>query len=414
MLKNHEKLQKIIDLGAEICQIHDVDMLLGKILGAARKIVNADAGTIYIKQGNSLKFSHTQNETLRKRLSPGKKLLQKTSSIPITHNSISGYVASTGKTVNISDVYWLNTDRVPYAFDRSFDKKTHYLTQSMLTLPLRNNHNQVTGVMQLINAHNDDGEVIPFFENDIPLIEIFADNAVMALERAQTTRSEILGLIRFLTKLRDPEETEGHVNRIGAYSVEIYERWAHTKGIPWGKIEANIDVLRMAAMLHDIGKLAIPNTIREKPAQFTAKEYAVMKQHTVKGAKMLLNSAKSTYEEVAAEIALNHHEYWDGSGYPGHVNIETGLPISSNGNGKGKARGKKGTEIPVYGRIVAIADTYDALLHRRVFRKAMRPDDVLKIIKRGAGIRFDPEMVDAFFSCLDTIQAIGQRFPETN
>jgi HD-GYP domain-containing protein (c-di-GMP phosphodiesterase class II) len=168
----------------------------------------------------------------------------------------------------------------------------------------------------------------------------------------------------------------------------------------------------MAAMLHDIGKLAIPQSIRQKPDKFTAEEYKVMKQHTVKGAQMLLKTAQTEYEEVAAEIALNHHEYWNGSGYPGHIKIKNGQVITGNNNNQRRPRGKQGKEIPVFGRIVAIADVYDALSCRRVFREALQEEDVLKTLKKGAGRHFDPEMIGVFFSRLETIRAIAQRFPE--
>lgn len=412
MLSDHQKSQQLIDLGMEITQVQDLDVLLEKILSAARQLVNADAGTIYMKHGKLLRFSHAQNATLQKRLSPGQKLAYKTFSVPINHHSISGYVASTGETLNIPDVYQLNTGQFSYAFDSSYDEKTNYRTQSMLTIPLKNKQNQIVGVMQLINAQNEQGEVVPFSKNDIPLVRIFANHATLAIERAQITRSEILGLVRVLTELRDPEETEAHVNRIGAYSAQIYKAWASKKKVPQAEIEMKAELLRMAGMLHDLGKLAVPHIIRERTSKFTAEEYELMKQHTIKGAQMLLKSAQTQYEKVAAEIALNHHEYWDGSGYPGHVDPLSGQVIAGYSDEHGKPRGKCGQEIPVFGRIVAIADVYDALLCRRAFRAAMRETDVLKILKKGAGRRFDPEMIEAFFSSLHTIRAIAQHFPE--
>ena len=165
-------------------------------------------------------------------------------------------------------------------------------------------------------------------------------------------------------------------------------------------------------MLHDLGKLAIPHQIRGKPGRLTAEEYEIIKQHTVKGAQMLLKSAGTTYEEVAVEIALNHHESWDGSGYPGHVDSLTGQVIPGYEDEQGKPRGKHGEEIPVFGRVVAVADVYDSLSCRRVYREALKESSVLKILERGAGKSFDPEMIDAFFFSLDTIRSIGQHFPE--
>jgi len=411
-MQNHHKLQQLINLGIDIAHIQDIDLLLEKILTAARELVQADAGTIYIKDDGHLLFSHTQNNTFQSRLPSGRKFIYKTSKVPINRNSISGYVASTGETLKIEDVYCLAPGAVPYSFDRSYDEKTHYRTQSMLTIPLKNNASEVIGVMQLINAMNDDGEIIAFPEDEIPLVQIFAHHAALAIERAQETRSEILGLVGILAELRDPEETEGHVNRVAAYAAEIYEAWAISRHISTDEIEKNSEIIRMAAMLHDIGKLAIPQELREKPKTFTAEEYEQMKQHTIKGAQMLRASAQSEYETFAAEIALNHHEYWDGSGYPGHVNIDTGRPIAGYENGNGKPRGKREDEIPIFGRIVAIADVYDALSCRRVFREAMSEADILRTLRHGAGKRYDPDMIEAFFSRLHTIRVIGKRFPD--
>jgi putative nucleotidyltransferase with HDIG domain len=412
MFSDHQKLQQIVDLGMEIARIHDLDVLLEKILSAARKLVNADAGTIYIKSGNCLKFSHTQNDTLQKSVGRGKTSIYDIASVKLDHHSIAGHIGLTGETMAIADVYGLDTANGPYTFDHSYDEKANYRTHSMLAIPLKNNQNQVIGVMELLNAQNKDNQIVPFTETDIPIVRVFANNAAMAIERAQMTRTEILGLVRVLTELRDPEETEAHVSRVGAFSGEIYLVWAQKKGLARAEIETNVETLRMAAMLHDIGKLAVPYSIREKPGRFTAEEYELMKQHTVKGAQMLLETAKSEYEEIAAEIALTHHEYWDGTGYPGHVKPETGRVLPGYDNGHGKARGKRGTEIPLFGRIVAIADAYDALSCNRPFRKALKEAEILKTLEKEAGRRFDPELLGAFFSTLESIRAIAHRFPE--
>jgi putative nucleotidyltransferase with HDIG domain len=266
--------------------------------------------------------------------------------------------------------------------------------------------------MHLINARNDAGEVIPFSEEDLPLMKIFANHVAIPIERAQTARVRILGMIRLLTELNDPEETEIHLNRVGAYSAEIYKVWAHKKGIPYSKIETDAETLRKAAVLHDLGKVAIPQSIRQKPDKLTIEEYNIMKQHSVKGAQMLLKSSQSEYEDTAVQIALSHHECWDGTGYPGHINPLTNQVIPGYEDEQGQPRGKKGEEIPTFGRIVAIADVYDALLCHRFHRKALKEPEVLEIFKKEAGSRFDPEMIDIFFSCLDTIRAITKQFPE--
>jgi putative nucleotidyltransferase with HDIG domain len=410
MANEQQKLQQILNFSLEITQMQDIDILLEKILSVARKLVNADAGYIYIKEGGKLQCRHVHNETLQKQVAPGKKLAFPTFSIPISERSISGYVAITGETLNIPDISFLPDDQ-PYSSDKYYDESSRYHTYSLLVVPLKRNREEIIGVMNLINARNDEGAVIPFAEDDVPFIRIFANHVSVSIERAQTTRTRILGMIRVLTELHDPEETEAHVNRVGAYSAEIYEAWARKKGMSQAKIEADAEILRMASMLHDLGKLAIPYKIWKKPERLTTEEYEIIKQHTVKGAQMLHKSAQTEYEEVAVQIALNHHEYWNGEGYPGHVDLLSGEVIPGYEDEQGKPRGKKGEEIPVFGRVVAIADVYDSLLCRRIYRTALKEPQVLKILKKESGKHFDPEMIDAFFSSLDTIHAIARQFP---
>jgi len=412
MSNENQKLQQLLAMNQEIEQVKDLDVLLEKVLTVARKLIKADAGSLYvITDEGHLQFNHSQNDTLQAQLEPGKKLIYNTFSVPINHKSISGYVASTGETLNIPDVYHLPADEVPYGFDPSYDKKSSYRSQSMLTIPLKNNQDRVIGVMQLINARNANGEVIPFPEDDIPLIRIFANNAAMALERAQMTRAIILRMIS-MAELRDPKETGTHVNRVGAYSAEIYETWARSKGIDAKTIGNYRDILRMAAMLHDVGKVGIRDEILQKPGRLNNDEYEIMKQHVVMGAKLFLNT-QSEFDEIAGQIALNHHERWDGTGYPGHVDPgNDGKPIPGYENEQGNARGKKEEEIPLFGRIVAVADVYDALSSKRAYKDAWDEKDVLNELKKGSGKHFDPEIIEAFLSCLDVIRSIGERYAE--
>lgn len=407
MSNENGKLQQLIEMTNEIEQVKDVDVLLEKILSVARKLANADAGSIYVTEGECLKFSHTQNETLQQQLAPGKKLIYNTFSVPINHYSISGYVASTGEMLNIPDVYQL-TSEVPYHFDPSYDQKSQYRSQSMLTIPLRNNQGKVIGVMQLINARSDGDVVIPFSQEDIPLIRLFASNAAMAIERAQMIRALLLRMIS-MAELRDPEETAPHVNRVGAYSSEIYEAWARKKGFDQKVIDNYKDILRMAAMLHDVGKVGISDKILRKPGRLNDEEYNIMKQHVVMGAKLFMNP-QSEFDEIACQIALNHHERWDGTGYPGHINPATGKPLPGYEDETGKARGKRGEEIPLFGRVVAVADVYDALSNKRVYKDAWDEEDVIHELQKGTGKHFDPDMVEALLSSLDMLRSIAQRY----
>lgn len=411
MAGEQQKLQQLIDVSLEIAQIQDVDVLLEKILSAARKLVRADAGCIYMKEGEQLSCRHLQNDTIYEQLAPGKKLTFPAFALPLDPTSIAGYVAQTGATLNIPDVARLS-DEEPYAFHRWYDEVAFYQTESLAALPLKNPQHEIIGVIYLINALDDAFEVIPFSDEDLPIIKIFTDHVVVSIAQAQMTRARILGMVRVLTELRDPEETAAHVHRVSAYAVAIYETWARRKGLPAARIAAEAETLRMAAMLHDLGKLALPPDIREKPGRLTAEEYAIIRQHTVKGAQMLLKAAQSKYEEVAAEIALNHHESWDGTGYPGHVDPLTEQVLPEYADQQGAPRGKQGEEIPIFARAVAVADVYDALSCRRAYRQALQEADVLAMIHSEAGGQFDPVMVEAFFFSFDAIRTIGQHYPE--
>ncbi len=411
MLDRKQKLTRLIELGIEISQISDLDILLEKVLNEARQLVNADAGSLYIKEGENLKFSFAQNDTLRAKLGPNKKLVYTTFSMPINNESIAGFVANNGTTLNIPDCYKIS-GTLPFHFNQKIDEITGYRTQSMLTVPMRNSRHQIIGVLQLINAQDDDGNIITFMEEDEPLIHHFANYAANAIERAQLTRTTIERMIS-MAELRDPKETGPHVNRVAAYSLEIYETYAHMKNIPREKIDAQRDAIRMAAMLHDVGKVAISDVILKKPGRFTDDEFEVMKQHTVLGAR-LFEDARSEFDEIAAEVAMNHHERWDGKGYPGHVDLQSGEISPDHSDNEGHTHGKKGDEIPLFGRIVAIADVYDALSCKRVYKEAWDKEKVLETIREGRGTHFDPDIVDAFFESLDVIESIQKRYPDPN
>ena len=133
MLSEKEKLESLTSLGIELNRINDLDILLEKVLTKAREWVNADAGSIYICDEGMLNFVYTQNVTMQKKLAEGEKLIYSTFSIPIDEKSIAGYVASTGLSLNLKDVYHLSAD-VPYCFSSKFDDASGYKTTSVLTI----------------------------------------------------------------------------------------------------------------------------------------------------------------------------------------------------------------------------------------------------------------------------------------
>ncbi|MCK9418261.1 MAG: HD domain-containing protein [Nitrospirae bacterium] len=408
MPSEKQMLNMIMRLGVELTEVKDVDVLLERILREARQLVTADAGSIYIKEKDTLKFSYTQNDTQQKKLSPGRKLIYSTFSIPINNQTISGYVANTGESVNIPDAYKLRSG-LPYSFSKSYDDLSGYRTQSMLTFPLKTNRGDTIGVLQLINAKDSKGRVVPFSKKDEPLILHFANMAAVAIERAQMTRAMILRTIK-MAELRDPMETGAHVNRVASYAVAIYEVWAGKQGVPEVVIDKNRDILRMAAMLHDVGKVAISDSILKKPGRLDDTERDVMKQHTILGAR-LFSEKYSEFDEMAAVVALTHHEKWDGTGYPGHVNVSDGQVLPGYEMSDGTARPIKGEEIPIFGRIVALADVYDALGSHRAYKERWDETQILEELKACSGTFFDPEIVELFLSCMDTIRSIGERYP---
>ncbi|GMO52835.1 MAG: HD domain-containing protein [Termitinemataceae bacterium] len=392
MKTDNTDYKSVINLGAELKQINDVDLLLERILFEARKIVGADAGSIYVtaftEDNATLHIKYSQNDTLQKVLKPGEKLIYSVFAIDVNEKSISGYCALKGKILNIPDVYNIPRD-APYTFSNSFDEKSGYKTVSVLVVPLTAPNGKLLGVMQLINSRDDAGTIVPFSDDDEFLIEHFSTSAAEVLYRAYAARSMVLRMIK-MSELRDPKETGAHVKRVSAYAGELYERWAQKRNVPEREISKQKDLIKVASLLHDVGKVAIADSILKKPSKFTDEEYAIMQQHTVSGSD-LFEDPQSPEDIMAAEISLCHHENWDGTGYPNKI---------------------AGEKIPLAGCIVAIADVFDALSSKRVYKDPWTEDDVLAEIKKSSGTKFDPELVDIFFEVWPEIRRIKSRYPE--
>lgn len=403
-----EILAGIIETEALLNKIQDVDVLMELILTEARKVVNADAGSIYVRDGDRLSIHYAQNDTLQKQLPPGQKVVYSYFSFPINEKTIAGYSALTNQLVNETDVYEISTEK-PYKFGRQTDAVSGYRTISNLTIPLHTSGGTILGVLQVINALDGSGNVIPFDKDDELYMSHFAANATTALEHAHLTRSMVLRMIR-MSELRDPKETGPHVNRVSSYAVEIYDRWAFNNSVDENESKKFRDTLKIASMLHDVGKVAISDLILKKPSRFTEEEYLIMQGHTWLGAK-LFNEIESSVDRIAREVALTHHENWDGTGYPGRVFVDTGA-VEVADPATGKAKGLVAEEIPISGRIVALADVYDALSCKRVYKEPWTEDKVLEEIRNLRGTKFDPAVVDAFFEILPSIQTIRERFPD--
>lgn len=258
ILLNNDSIQKLLNVSENIHNIADIDILLDKILFELRKFTNAEGGTIFLMEDDKLKIKYIQNDFLFKNDRSAKyKYLDKV--IPINKESIAGSCALNGKIIMIKDVYNIKED-CNCGFNKSFDEMTGYRTKSVLAIPLKSLKNKIIGVIQLINARNKKNKIIPFTEKDELYATYFANDASVAIEKAQITRSMILKMLK-MVEYRDPKETGGHVNRIGAYTIEIYNEWARKREIPEELIKRFNDKLKIAAMLHDVGKIGVSDKI---------------------------------------------------------------------------------------------------------------------------------------------------------
>ena len=153
---------------------------------------------------------------------------------------------------------------------------------------------------------------------------------------------------------------------------------------------AEADILHMAAPLHDVGKIGIPDAILNKPGKLDADEWEIMKTHTDQGARILSGSNRPVIQ-VAAIVAKQHHENWDGSGYPD---------------------GLSGEDIHLYGRLVAVADVYDALCSKRSYKPSWSCEDAVTFMREQRSIKFDPVLIDLFIENIALFEAIRARHPD--
>lgn len=395
----YDIVRDILKVIEELNTLKDVDAILDKVLGEARTMTGADAGSIYLIEGDHLRFSYVHNDTLFQGPDASKHLYTDFT-VPVNERSIVGYAAMSGETLVIPDAYAL-ADDLPYSFNKKFDRDTGYRTRSMLTIPLKTFQNRIVGVMQLINARCG-REVRPFTADDIHYAPLFANSASVTIERGIMTREIILRMMK-MAEMRDPKETGAHVQRVGAYTAEIYQHWARKKGRDEFTIKRTKDMLRLAAMLHDVGKVGISDLILKKPGRFEPHEAAIMKWHSVFGAALFATTT-SELDVLCRQIAQGHHERWDGKGYPGRLPEDLSLARELC------QEEIAGEDIPIAARITALADVYDALISSRVYKEAWPEEQVVAEIVKCRGTQFDPEVVDSFLAIQDVIRAIRAKF----
>ena len=381
----------LCDFDRDLSRFSDVGMMLDSILTEARRVSGADAGTVYLTEGEELVFSYTQNDTLF----PGSAALRHTyqnARLPISTASMAGYAAVTRRPLKIDNVRAIPED-APFKFNDFLDRTTGYRTVSMLAIPLVMK-DRMMGVLQLINKLGHEGQPVPFSMDAEARVECLASVAVKALERGLMAKELILRMLA-MTALRDPAETGGHVRRVGSMAAEIYHRWAEKHGVESQELRRVKDNIRLAAMLHDVGKVGIPDSILKKPGRLTVEEREVMEQHCFFGKKLFAN-VDWEVDAMARDIALHHHQRWDGKGY-------TGDPLEPL---------RTGEDIPLAARITSVADVYDALISRRCYKEPFDPGFAVAILKEGSGVQFDPEVITAFLEIQDVVTAIHARYPD--
>lgn len=212
-------------------------------------------------------------------------------------------------------------------------------------------------------------------------LSVTMDLLAQSNSRLRQAQEEIIRRLSIASEVRD-EETGAHILRMSAYSTVLADEV--------GLEPERVELIRVASPLHDVGKIGVPDSILKKPGKHTPEEFELMKQHTTFGYRTLRDTGFPLLD-IAGIIAWTHHERWDGSGYP---------------------RGLAGEAIPIEGRIVAIADVYDALTTKRVYKPAFTVEHSCNILREGKGKHFDPVLLDCFFRRFDEIREIHKRFPD--
>jgi HD-GYP domain-containing protein (c-di-GMP phosphodiesterase class II) len=340
--------ETLLEFGVQLASTLDLGRVLALALQKAEELCHAESSSIWELDDESGELFF---RVVRGRAAPGIQSLR----VP-RGRGIVGDVALTGRAEIVNDV----ADDTRW----SGDSDTSFTTRSILTAPLIA-RGRVIGVLQLLNRVGGEG----FDADDLRRMELFAGPLAAAVANARLYAEQKRQFLEMVTALaeaierRDPY-TGGHVRRVVTYSVLIGQEL----GLPPERLEE----LRLAAILHDIGKIAVPDQILRKPARLEPDETSVMARHTIDGAEMVgrIRSLRHLLPGIRS-----HHERPDGRGYPDGL-TEGQLP-----------------EVP---RIIAVADTFDAMTTDRPYRRALTVEDAAVEIARGAGTQFCPRAAAAF------------------
>ncbi len=345
-----QRLNRLVKFGGIISTETHLPKLLELITDQVKHMLNGDRCTVFLldNQTNELWSTIAQGmDNTEIRIPYGK--------------GIAGHVAETGEITNIKNTYADNR------FNNELDKLTGYKTKTILAVPLTNINGKIIGVFEVINK-----KTTYFDKDDEGILMLMGSLASSAIENAQLyenlSKSQLETIYRLAVtaEYRDQQDTAIHLRHISEYSGII----AEGMNLP----EKEIEDIKYASPLHDIGKVGIADAILLKPGKLTAEEFKEMKKHTLYGSKILSN-AESHLLQIACKIAAFHHEKFNGKGYPDSL---------------------KGEKIPLYARIVSVADVFDALCMPRVYKPEWSPQKAFNYIKEESGKSFDPEVVEAF------------------
>ena len=394
-IMNSSHFKELAQIGIALSKEKDINKLLEIIVDEARSLTGADGGTLYLidKRKMHLRFEILQNDTMKMRMGGTTGMEITLPPVPLfntgqpNHANVSSYVALTERIVNVPDLY--EAEGFDFTGARIYDDRTGYRSQSMLVIPMKSHEDDVIGVLQLLNARDPkSNEVISFDPQSVDSIASLASQAAVALtnrhlfedlvEAKRRTELAFLDTVQRLAIVAayKDKDTALHVKRMSRYSAIL------AGGLCLSPTE--VEIVLHGSQMHDVGKIGIPDAILLKPAKLDAHEWEIMKQHTTMGGHMLSGSS-SELMQAGRTIALSHHERWDGSGYP---------------------KGLEGEDIPLLGRICAVADVFDAVTTQRPYREAFSTQEAYGILREGRGTQFDPRVVDVFFARLDEIVAI--------
>ena len=387
-----ERLDRIAELSGELARVQDLDILLARILREAVALAGSESGVVFLVEDDALRAAEIVGAT---------EVLAR--SLPLDANSIAGQVAITTDLTRLGPDECAMAGRTapPIGTERPLGRRV----ESALVVPIVRAGDKALGCIALVDGRGDGrgdghggnhggshggnhGRDRGFDESDERLVAHFASLAAVAIERAQLVRSMILRMIA-MAELRDPTETAGHVGRVADLSIMLYDRWCDAHGVGRDESTRARDTLRIGALLHDVGKVGIADAILKKPGKLDDAEFAEMKRHTQIGAD-LFAGIRTDFDEGAAEVALCHHEKWDGTGYP---------------------RGLAGEAIPLFARIVAVADVFDALSSKRAYKDAWPRERITELFRNEAGKHFDPELAAILVAHQPEAEAIRARRP---